>query len=183
MVRAYLPAVVVFCAGFAAAAAPPSRPLVPTGGMWQSVPYTADAGERAEPPKTAAKAEPNAKPRPEKKAAAAPKPQHPPRHPVAAAAPSENAPPTTAAARTRELERRIDALSPGARLGEPLADPENPSWRRARPGRPAGEHNSLSVPFDEKGQAGFIARGYHAQPDVQNPNGNTGATFGLRTRF
>jgi hypothetical protein len=68
-------------------------------------------------------------------------------------------------------------LLPGTRLGEAMADPENPSWRRPRPGRPTSESNSLSLPFDDKGQSGFVARGYHAEPDVQNQRGNTGATF------
>ena len=194
MGRACLPAVVAVCASLAlcagAAAAPPARALVPTGGIWQSIPHKAER----EAPGARAKADiapapklvsANAKARIAAKAAKpAPAPKaRPQRHPVAAAAVSEPAPRTTAAARTKELERRLDVLSPGTKLGEAMSDPENPSWRRARPGRPAGERNSLSVPFDEKGQAGFVARGYHAQPDVQNPHGNTGATFGLRTRF
>ena len=64
-----------------------------------------------------------------------------------------------------------------------MADPENPSWRRPRPGRPAGESNTFSLPLDEQGRSGFIARGYNVLPDVQNQHGNTGATFGLRTKF
>src|SRR5262245_22761805 len=125
VVRAYLPAMVVVCAGLAgaAAAAQQSRPLVPTGGMWQSIPSTSDA---AEPP------EASALPRVETKATVSAKPAapklHPVRHPVAAAATSEKAPEATAAARTRELERRLDILSPGTRLGEAITDPENPSW-------------------------------------------------------
>jgi hypothetical protein len=183
------------CAGLAlaigAADAKPARPLLPPGGLWQSIPYAPASGasEREptdetevaapQPPATAAKT-----PIATKTATRAPAPKtHSRRHPVAAAAVSEPAPPATAAARTKELERRLDVLMPGARLGEAVNDPYNPAWRRARPGRAAGEHNTLSVPLDEKGQSGFVARGYHAQPDVQNPHGNTGATFGVRTRF
>ncbi|MFO0990044.1 MAG: hypothetical protein U1F37_22265 [Alphaproteobacteria bacterium] len=122
-------------------------------------------------------------------AAAASKQKVPPhaapakRNPVAAAAPPAQAPRATAAARAKELERRLDILMPGTKLGETIEDRENPSWRRARPGRPAGESNGLSLPFDESGKSGFLARGYHAQPDPQNAHGSTGATFGLRTRF
>ncbi|HEY7611110.1 MAG TPA: hypothetical protein VIF14_17920 [Alphaproteobacteria bacterium] len=166
---------------------------MPTGGMWQSIPYTADAGERGDAPKAGGKTGPSAErntaaavkavtPKTATPKTATPK-THPARHPVAAAATSEKAPPVTAAARTRELERRLDALLPGTRLGEPMADPENPSWRRPRPDRAGAENNSLSLPLDEKGLAGLIARGYHVRPDVQNPAGNTGATIGLRTRF
>jgi hypothetical protein len=190
MVRACLPVVVAFCTGLAAggAAAQKVRPLVPTGGMWQSIPY---ASESPDPGKESTRgieskassailrqAEKSAKSTP----AAGPKAKAP-RHPVAAAAISEEPPPTTAAARTRELERRLDVLLPGTRLGESMNDPQNPSWRRPRPGRPSGENNTLSLPIDEKGQSGFVARGYNVQPDVQNPHGNTGATIGLRTKF
>jgi hypothetical protein len=197
MGRACFPAVVAACAALVAAGAvaKEAQPLLPTGGIWQSIPYSAETSEPSEstavpirPPKpvaTTSAPTSGIKPRLATKAAApatAPKPRAP-RHPVAAAAVSEEAPHGTAAARTKELERRLDVLMPGTRLGEAMADRENPAWRRARPGRPTGEANSLSVPFDDKGQAGFIARGYHADPDVQNPNGNTGATFGLRTRF
>jgi hypothetical protein len=89
----------------------------------------------------------------------------------------------TAAARARELARRLEALSPGTRLDEPMLDRENPAWRRPRPGRPGPDGNSFSLPFDESGQAGFVARGYREDPRWNNPHGNTGATFGLRTKF
>ena len=193
MGRACLPAIVAVCASLVlcagAAAANPARTLVPTGGIWQSIPLKADSGVPAR--SAQANAVPALKPASganartaAKTAKRAPAPKaRPPRHPVAAAAVSEPAPRTSAAARTKELERRLDVLMPGTKLGEAMADPENPSWRRARPGRPAGERNSFSVPLDDKGQSGFLARGYHALPDVQNPHGNTGATFGLRTRF
>lgn len=197
------------CAGLAlgagATAAKPARPLVPAGGVWQSIPHTpeADGAPSAsdkpafrKAPKPAASAKPrrivqDAKAAKAAKAAraakaakiAAPRKVQPQRHPVAAAAVAKPPPRDTAAARTKELERRLDVLMPGTKLGAVIEDPHNPSWRRARPGQPAGESNSLSLPFDEKGQAGFLARGYHAQPDVQNPHGNTGATFGLRTKF
>lgn len=208
MGRACLHAVIAICAGLAFGAAPANakqaRPLLPPGGIWQSIPYQserdaesasakveianaekrrrADKPRAAKPPghekaRTAAKA---AKPTPKTIAQHA---VHPKRHPVAAAAVPEQAPRTTAAARTKELERRLDILMPGTKLGASIEDRDNPSWRQARPGRPAGERNSFSVPLDEQGQAGFLARGYHAQPDVQNPHGNTGATFGLRQRF
>jgi hypothetical protein len=183
------------CAGLAlgagAANAKQAQPLLPTGGVWQSIPYQAERGsetrpakrdlETAEKPRAAVKTRAAARatqPNARAERAAPPK-----RQPVAAAAVPEQAPAATAAARAKELERRLDVLMPGTKLGAAIEDPYNPSWRRARPGRPAGESNSLSVPLDEKGQAGFVARGYHAQPDIQNPQGNTGATFGLRTRF
>jgi hypothetical protein len=189
---ARFPVLVVACAALAAggAEAKETQPLLPTGGIWQSIPYSAEPSEPSDPtavptlpPKPVATT--SAKPRLATNAVAlatAPK-LRAQRHPVAAAAVSEEAPLGTAAARTEELGRRLDVLMPGAKLNETIADRENPAWRRARPGRPSGEPNSLSVPFDEKGQASFIARGYHADPDVQNPNGNTGATFGVRTRF
>lgn len=209
MGRACLPAIVVLCAGLAFGAAPSdakqARPLLPPGGVWQSVPYQAERDAESKPAKAERadaekrrnpdKARAAAKPRAKEKARAAAKAAKPPpkstaqraaqpkRHPVAAAAVPEQASRTTAAARAKELERRLDILMPGTKLGEAIEDRDNPAWRRARPGRPAGESNSFSVPFDEKGQAGFLARGYHAQPDVQNPHGNTGATFGLRQKF
>jgi hypothetical protein len=203
MGRACLPAVVAIAAALiaGAAAAQQARPLLPKGGMWQSIPYKAEVEESVDGPKgpapaskitasattsektTTATAKPRPAPKPAKIATATPPNAKPQRKPVPAAAISEPPPRAGAAAAARELERRIGILSPGAKLNEPMADPDNPSWRRARPGRPAGEANSLSVPFDEKGQAGFVARGYHQQPDVQAPNGNTGATFGVRTRF
>jgi hypothetical protein len=190
MGRAYYPVIVAICASAIAggAAAAQQRPLLPPGGMWQSIPYEDSLdGPKAPSTTTSQKAEkigPSLKA--VKPAATKPvavvKPKQP-RQPVPAAAVSEPAPNSSAAARTKELERRIGILSPGTKLGEAMADPENPAWRRPRPGRPAGEANSLSVPFDERGQSGFIARGYHQQPDVQVPKGNTGATFGVRTRF
>jgi hypothetical protein len=205
MGRGYVPVVIAICAATIAggAAAAQQRPLLPAGGMWQSIPYeesldgpkapstttsqkAATTGEKVGPAK-AAKPAAATNPAAVAKPVAAAKPisakPKKPRQPVPAAAVSEPAPNSSAAAKTKELERRIGILSPGTKLGEAMADPENPSWRRPRPGRPAGEANSLSVPFDDKGQSGFIARGYHQQPDVQVPNGNTGATFGLRTRF
>lgn len=208
MGRACLHAIVAICAGLAFGAASvsakPTRPLLPPGGIWQSIPYqpehdaestsakveiaSAEKRRRLDKPR-AAKPQGNEKARAAVKAAkASPKAiaqraAQPKRHPVAAAAVPEQAPRTTAAARTKELERRLDILMPGTKLGASIEDRDNPSWRQARPGRPAGERNSLSVPLDEQGQAGFLARGYHAQPDVQNPHGNTGATFGLRQRF
>jgi hypothetical protein len=172
-----------------AAVAKPPRPLLPPGGPWQSIPHTSASGAASETDETAIA--PTFAPKPVIKPAssAAPRAAKPARaaraqrHPVAAAAVSQPSPPATAAARTKELERRLDVLMPGTKLGAAMSDPENPSWRRARPGRPGSEHNTLSVPLDERGQSGFLARGYHAQPDVQNPHGNTGATFGVRTRF
>lgn len=186
-------------AGAAIAAAEPARPpkraLLPPGGIWQSIPYQAESEpsestpvESLSPPMIAASAKPRvaeasrADDKPMGAKAPAPK-ARPARHPVAAADTAEQAPRSSAAARTKELERRLDVLMPGAKLNETMYDPDNPAWRRARPGRPGGEHNTFSVPFDDKGQSGFVARGYHALPDVQNPHGNTGATFGLRTRF
>ena len=191
MGRAGLPAIVAVVAalGAGAAVAKPARPLLPPGGLWQSIPYTSETGAASEAAETAIAPTFAPKPAPKPARSAAPKSAtpaqaaRPRRHPVAAAAVSEPPPPATAAARKKELERRLDVLMPGARLGATMNDPQNPSWRRARPGRPAGEPNTLSVPLDETGQSGFLARGYHAQPDVQNPHGNTGATFGVRTRF
>jgi hypothetical protein len=160
--------------------------------MWQSIPYESEAGELRELPKP-----PNARPqgaaassarlrfahKMSKSAPAAGPSARPRRHPVAAATVSEQAPSVGPAARARELERRLDILAPGTKLGERMLDPDNPSWRRPRPGRINAESNSLSLPFDEKGASGFIAQGYHVQPDAQNPRGNTGATVGLRTRY
>lgn len=168
----------------ASAAAPQAaaRRLVPAGGMWQSIPHQPQVALGSERPKAGSAVSRRAEKAAKAAPAAGPK-ARPPRHPVAAASVSEEAPRMTAAARTRELSRRLEALSPGTKLGEPMADPENPAWRRPRPGRPGPEGNSLSLPLDEKGQAGFVARGYHVQPDAQNPQGNTGATFGLRTKF
>jgi hypothetical protein len=209
MGRACIPAIVALCAGLAFGAVPASArqapPLLPTGGTWQSIPYQAegdaeirpakteiaDAGKRQRPDRPRAAATPHGKEKARVTAKAAkPSPKagaqraaQPKRHPVAAAAVPEQAPRATAAARTKELERRLDVLMPGTKLGTAIEDKDNPSWRRARPGRPAGESNSLSLPFDDKGHAGFLARGYHARPDVQNPHGNTGATFGLRQKF
>ena len=195
MGRACLSAIIAICAGLALGAAPanakPARLLLPPGGVWQSIPYHAESNAESRPAKAVArakKAQAAIKPRGNDKArakAAAPKARREARqrHPVAAAAVPERAPRTTAAARAKELERRLDVLMPGTKLGANIDDPYNPAWRRGRLGRPAGESNSLSLPFDDKGQAGFLARGYHARPDVQNPHGNTGATFGLRQRF
>jgi hypothetical protein len=196
---ACLSAVLAVCAGLAigtvAAKAKEARPLLPTGGVWQSVPYQAVRGAEADPAKrelaAAERARAAAKPQRKEKsriAANAAKPKTlraapPKRRPIAAAAVPEQAPRVTAAARAKELERRLDILMPGTKLGAAIENRDSPPWRRARPGRPAGESNSLSLPFDETGQADFLARGYHAQPDVQNPHGNTGATFGLRTKF
>jgi len=190
MGRACLLAVVALGAALAAGAsatdAKQARRLEPSGGIWQSIPYKADSGPSESVAQPAAArlitAAGSTKLRPAAKAAPLPHAK-PSRHPVAAAAVAEAPPPTSAAARTKELERRLDVLMPGARLGEPMADPENPAWRRAHPGRPAADAQTLSVPFDEKGQSGFIARGYHVEPDAQNTKGHTGATFGLRTRF
>jgi hypothetical protein len=196
MGRACIPAIVALCAGLASGTAPASAnqaPLLPTGGIWQSIPYQPESDAESRPAKIeiadAAKPRGKEKPRAAIKAAK-PSPKtgvqrtaQPKRHPVAAAAVPEQAPSATAAARTKELERRLDILMPGTKLGAAIEDRDNPSWRRARPGRPTGESNSLSLPFDDKGQAGFLARGYHARPDVQNPHGNTGATFGLRQKF
>jgi hypothetical protein len=199
MGRACLPAVVAIVAALvtSAAVAQQVRPLLPKGGMWQSIPYEAEEsvdgpkGPAAAPKTTASAttsqkittvtAKPTAKPA--KVATATPPNAKPQRKPVPAAAISEPPPRASAAASAKELERRIGILSPGAKLNEPMADRDNPSWRRARPGRPAADGQSLTLPFDDKGQAGFHARGYHAEPDVQNTKGNTGATFGLRTRF
>ncbi len=144
--------------------------MLPPGGHFQSIAYEPEraAQETRQAETSPAKPQQTARPR---------------RHPIPAAAIAEPAPAGSAAARAKELERRLDALMPGTKLNTALADRDNPPWRRPRPGSPAGEHNSLSVPFDEAGQSGFLARGYHARPDVQNPHGNTGATFGLRTRF
>jgi hypothetical protein len=151
-----------------------SRGLVPMGGMWQSIPYT------DEPKDGATRAEP-AMPAPAKatRIAAAPKAA---RRPVAASTPEEP-PRASAAAKTLELARRIDALSPGTKLDQPIHDPQNPPWRRARPGAAGPDGRELSLPFDDTGRAGFVARGYHQDPNWENPRGNVGATFGLRTRF
>ncbi len=172
MVRARLAAVFAVCAGlgFGTSAAVADEAMMPPGGLWQSIPYES---ERT-PVRTEIASLPQSK--------LAPK-MRPRRHPVPAAAVPERAPRASAAARAKELDRRLGVLMPGTKLGANIANPYAPAWRRAHPGRPAGEDNSLSLPFDDSGRAGFLARGYHAQPDVQNPHGNTGATFGLRQRF
>lgn len=199
MGRACLQAIFLACAGLASAggvaAAAEARPPLPAGAASRSVPYRADlyaeatpakpVGATAEKRRAAARPQSKEKPRLAAKAAKQ-KAAHAAsakRHPVAAAAVPEQPPRATAAGRAKELERRLDILMPGTKLGAAIEDRENPSWRRARRGDPAGEHNALAVPLDDAGKAGLLARGYHAQPDVQNPHGNTGATFGLRTRF
>ena len=176
MGRAFLIAVLLVSASAAPAAAQQSsRAHAPAGGMWQSIPYIADAtqpSERVEPttPERAARVAPNS----------GPKVERPQRKPVAAAAPE---PHMGEAAKSRELSRRIEILSPGTKLGEPMADPENPAWRRRRADRAGPDGRDFAVPLDENGQSGLIARGHREDPAWNNPNGNIGATFGLRTRF
>jgi hypothetical protein len=87
------------------------------------------------------------------------------------------------AARARELSRRIAILAPGMTLGHPVFDPENPPWRHKDLGRAGPDGRAFSMPFDDSGRAGFVARGYREEPSWDNPNGNTGATFGVRTKF
>ena len=188
MGRTVLIALILLSASALAAAAQQSRGLNPRGGMWQSLPYTDEQRERAnriEPSAPVTVAPPKIK----RVATLEPKSGPPksvpktPRHPVAAATPPAEPARTGAAAKTRELARRLEALSPGSRLDRPMTDSDNPSWRRAEPGRPGAETRTFAVPLDDSGRSGFIARGYHQVPTWENPRGNIGATFGLRTLF
>jgi len=196
-------AIVVLGASALGAAAQQSRSLTPRGGMWQSLPYTDEQRERAnglEPSPPAIVAPPKIKrvaalePKAALLKSAAPKSAAPkaaapktapktPRNPVAAATPPEAPARPSAAGKTRELSRRLEALVPGSRLDQPIADPENPNWRRAHAGSPGAETRTFAVPFDDSGRSGFVARGYHQNPTWENPRGNIGATFGLRTKF
>jgi hypothetical protein len=183
MIRALPITLLVLVAGASGAAAQHkiARPLLPNGGMWQSIPYSvADAkpdtprnAERASPARVVAKATMPARLEAQPTA----------RKPVPAAAVPPQPPAETAAARTKELSRRIGILSPGAKLDEPINDPDNPAWRRRAADRPGVEGRDFSVPIDESGKAGFVARGYRQEPTWSNPNGNTGATVSLRQRF
>jgi hypothetical protein len=144
--------------------------------MWQSIPYGEERKESAEPLKPAASTK--RAPTSVVRAAAPPKRA---RRPVAASTPAE--PPRTSAAQTRELQRRIEALAPGTKLGRPIVDPQNPHWRRPRPGSTGPDGRDLAMPFDDSGRSGFVARGYHTDPNWENPRGTLGATFGLRAKF
>lgn len=175
-------ALIVTAAGAAAAEPARVRPLLPPGGMWQGIPHA--AAREAKPPATKARSELKRKVAKAAKAAPAAGPKaRPPRHPVAAAA--APAPPAAPgpAARARELSRRIGILAPGATLDAPIFDRDNPPWRRTRPGSAGPDGRALALPLDETGRSGFVARGYRKEPSWNNPTGNTGATFGLRTKF
>ena len=168
------------------------KPLLPAGGNWQSVPYTTadlftakpkarDAAaktERVKPARIAAKAAKT--PAPKREIAKAATPQ---RHPVPAASEPARPPADTAAARNRELSRRIGVLSPGAKLDEPFTDRENPAWRRRAADRPGADGKDFAVPFDDTGKAGIVARGYHQDPAWNNTHGTLGATVGPRIKF
>jgi hypothetical protein len=190
MTRTLTMALLMFAAGASGAAAQQKspRPLLPAGGMWQSIPHETAGAER---PRQTAKAEPRQKPEraaPARITAKATVParskaQPAPRNPVPAAAVPSQPPAETAAARTRELARRIGMLSPGAKLDEAIDDPDNPAWRRRPADRPGADGRDFAVPIDDTGKAGFIARGYHQNPAWNNPNGNLGATVGLRQKF
>jgi hypothetical protein len=174
--RALLISVLALGAGAAGAAAQQARTLAPTGGMWQSLP---PAAAKRDKPQAAKQAGVERKPRRAAKAAAA----KPARKPVAAAAVAKDPPRITAAGNARELSRRIEILAPGMKLGQSIHDPENPRWRRPNAGRAGPDGRDFSVPFDDSGRAGIIARGHHEDPSWHNPHGNLGATFGLRTKF
>jgi hypothetical protein len=102
---------------------------------------------------------------------------------VPAASVSNDPPRTIWAANSRELSRRIEALSPGTRLDQAISDPANPNWRRPRRARAGPDGRDFSLPFDDEGRSGLIVRGHYQEPAWNNRNGNAGATFGLRTRF
>jgi hypothetical protein len=150
--------------------------------MWQSIPYADERKEPAGPTKAVASTKP-AMAKPVRTVAAARRtaPKSP-RRPVAASTPHEP-PRTSAGAKARELARPIEALSPGTKLDEPIHDPQNPRWRRPRPSSAGPDGSDLAIPFDDSGRSGFVARGYHTDPNWENPRGTLGATFGLRTRF
>jgi len=163
-------------------------PLVPAGGSWQSIPFgTADLFKPAPKRQDAARPQ-NGKAKPVRAAA---KSTTPPiakahaaaRNPVPAASVPARPPADTAAARSRELSRRIGVLSPGAKLDEPITDSENPAWRRRPVDRPGADGKDFAVPFDDTGKTGLIARGYHQDPAWNNPHGALGATVGPRLRF
>jgi len=188
MARAFLMALLMLAAGAFAAAAQQksSRPLLPADGMWQSIPYAPAVAERDTiKPQAPGKRAHRAPSRVVTKSTAPPISKARPavRNPVPAAAVPPKPPAETAAARTKELSRRLGVLAPGARLDEPIYDHENPAWRRQPPDRPRVEGSDLAVPFDSTGKAGMVARGYHREPAWNNPTGNTGATFSLRQRF
>jgi hypothetical protein len=182
MGRTVLLSLLIVSASALGAAAQQSRGLTPRGGMWQSVPYADEERERAsrlEPSAPAIAAPPKIK-----RTAAQPKSMpRTQRNPVAAATPLAEPARPGAAAKTRELSRRIEALAPGTKLDQPITDPENPAWRRGQAGRPGPDGRAFAVPLDDSGRSGFIARGFHQDPTWENPRGNTGATFGVRTKF
>ncbi|MCW5772040.1 MAG: hypothetical protein KIT16_10430 [Rhodospirillaceae bacterium] len=207
MTRAFLGLALICLAGSAAAQQAQRVALLPAGGMWQGVPYAATR-ERAPAAKPASiplrreekRAAPKKAPpiahrdkveRAAKAAPAAGPKARPPRHAVAAAAPPPTAPasrtagpgPMGPAARASELSRRIGILAPGAKLGEPIFDPDNPPWRRTPADRVGPDGRALALPLDDTGRSGIVARGYREEPSWSNPHGNTGATFGLRTKF
>ena len=190
MARALTVALLMFVAGASAAVAQQKSapPPLPAEGTWQSLPHAAAGIER---PRQKAKAERRQKPEhaaavrslAKATAPARSKTQPSPRKPMPAAAVPARPPAETAAARTRELARRIGMLAPGAKLDEAINDPDNPAWRRRRPDQAGADGRSFAVPIDDTGKAGFVARGYHQDPAWNNPNGNLGATFGLRQKF
>jgi len=145
------------------------------GSAWQSIPHMAATAERGAV--TAKLKAPAAR----KSATASPAKAR--RNPAPAAYVPKRAPVDTAAARTRELSRRLDVLAPGAKLGEPMNDPENPSWRRRVRGQATAESRAFSMPLDDSGRSGFVARAYHGDRSWYNTNSSTGATLGIRTRF
>lgn len=188
--KLFMALLLIAAAGIPGAAAQQksAKPLVPAGGAWQSVPYTtadlftakpkvratATKADRAKPVVAIAKSVPS---RGVAKASA------PQRHPVPAAAEPARPPADTAAARSRELSRRIGVLSPGAKLDEPFADRENPVWRKRAADRPGADGKDFAVPLDDSGKTGLIARGYHQDPAWNNTHGALGATVGPRLRF
>ncbi|MGH7003962.1 MAG: hypothetical protein ACREIP_08445, partial [Alphaproteobacteria bacterium] len=169
MTRTFSAAILILISGATSVAAQQSAPHapLPSGWMWRSTPYTAAMADR--PPEPAARVTPARKPERIATTASAPARTKPSsRRPVPAAAVPAQPPRQAAAAKTRDLARRIEALAPGTKLDQPMNDPDNPSWRRRHAERAGIEGRDFSMPIDQKGEAGFVARGYHQDPSWYN---------------
>jgi hypothetical protein len=150
-----------------------TQTLVPKGGMWQSIPFEPLPCECVSQVERAFDAAP----------AAGPPRLRSVQSGTTSGAPRTANPPRGERAKAKELARRIAILAPGTTLGQPMADPDNPPWRRINTGRPVPDASGLALPLDDKGRAGIVARGYREEPSWNNRHGNTGAILGVKTRF